>query len=469
MDFQTGQHVGKAVKKKKASNVTRLTPSHRSWWMKGLAAACIVGMVLWAGREWSLRCSAAAIATRDYPTAMAWLSRACWMGPSTARSRFLQARIDRKLGRFDQFARSLEFAKKAGFDSRKIELEQLLAVAQTGNLGLLESRFGKLLVDQNDQAAEICEAFVLGCMQNYRFPEARKILDVWQADYPEDPEPHYLRGRLLEHANDYDAADKEYRTALRIQPRHAAAAFNLGRLLTTRQKPAEARDVYALCAGLLQYPHPAWVGLGRSERSLGHTEAARKWLMKAAEGQDRPEVQEVYRWLGEPAEAARAQAAQELGQWELDQQHYSDAVHWFEKAVTANPRDWKIRHGFATALRGDGQTERAAKEFDEVNTQRTAWQQIDKLFDQLQLDPKSAAVRTQIGAAFLRHFSENQGLIWLNSALAYDPEFREAHRELAEYFEAHLADNPNFADLAKQHRRKWGHPSATPESLDSPP
>ncbi len=437
--------------------------------MKGIVVVCIVTAGVWAGREWSLQRCARAIATRDYPTAISWLQRSTWLGPTTTRSRFLQARLDRKLGRFDQFAHSLEQAKAAGVDSQHLALEQLLAVAQTGNLGVLESRLGKLLVEQNDQAAEICEAFVLGCMQNYRFPEAEKILDVWQADYPEDPEPHYLRGRILEHATEYDSAEQEYREAFRIQPRHAAAAFNLGRLLTTRQKPEEAKVLYALCAGLLKHPHPAWVGLGRSERSLGHADAARHWLTKALDGQDRPEVLEVYRWLGEPAESAKAQAAQELGQLELDQQHFSEAVRWFEQAIAANPRDWKVRHGFATALRSDGQTERALKEFETVSAQRAAWQHIDKLFDQLQLDPKSATVRTQIGAAFLEHFSENQGLVWLNSALAYDPECREVHRILAEYFEAHLAGNPHYADLAKQHRQKLGKDSGNQQPSDNTP
>ena len=415
----------------------------------GLAVALSFG-----ARLLSLNRCERQIALRDYASAKWWMNVAQWSSPPTGHLRWLQARLDRKLGRLDQFAQSITLAQQAGVDPIKVQLEKLLATAQSGRMDEIEPRLGKLLVEHNEDSAEICEAFVLGCILNYRFAEAKKVLDAWQSDFPDDPQPHFLRGRILEHNNDYEGAETEFRTALRLQPRHAAAAFNLGRLLTVRQKPAEAREVYAACAKMLAYPNAAWVGIGRSERALGNTDEARRWLMKAAEGRDRPEVQEVYRWLGEPAESALAQPAQELGQLELNQEHFAEAVEWFEKAVAANPHDWKVRHGFATALQRHGESERAAKEFAVVEEYRNAWKRIDKSFDELQLAPRSAAVRTQIGAAFLKYYSENQGLIWLRSALGCDPNFAEAHRILADYFESHSASQPQFDELAKRHRAK---------------
>ena len=417
----------------------------------------ILGLVVAASVGWrqlSLNRCERGIALRDYESATNWMNSARWTGPPTAHSRWLQARLDRKLGRLDQFAKSIALAQEAGVPQVKVQLENLLAMVQTGRMEEIEPRLGKLLVDHNDDSAEICEAFVLGCLLNYRFGEAKTVLEAWQSDYPDDPQPHFLRGRILEHNNDYEGAENEFRTALRLQPRHAAAAFNLGRLLTVRQKPAEAREIYASCAKMLTFPNAAWVGVGRSERALGNADEARRWLMKAVDGRDRPEVREVYRWLGEPAESASAQPAQELGQLELDQQHFAEAVEWFEKAVAANPHDWKVRHGFATALQRHGESERAANEFAVVEEYRNAWKRIDKLFDELQLAPRSAAVRSQIGAAFLQYYSENQGLIWLRSALGCDPDYSEAHRILAGYFESHLADQPQFGELAKRHREK---------------
>ncbi len=419
----------------------------------------VIGLVailalVWVVREVALQRCERQIAIRDYSRAQAWLTLARWTGPSSSRMRWLAARLDRKLGRMEAFADSLELAAKSGVAPAKIQLESLLAVAQSGRMDVIEAQLGMLLINHNDEASEISEAFVLGSMMNYRFAEAKKVLDIWQADYPDDPQPHYLRGRILEHDSDYERAEQEYRAAMKLQPRHAPATFNLGRLLTVRQKPAEALEVYQRGARLLAYPHAAWVGMGRSERALGHTNEARRWLQKATEGADRREVQEVYRWLGETAESARAQAAQELAQLELDQQHFAEAVQWFERAVAANPRDWKVRHGLATALRSNGEKERAVKEFAIVEEYRTAWQQIDKLFDQLQLAPQSPSLRTQIGVAFLRYYSENQGLVWLNSALSYDPDFLDAHRALADYFAAHESENPQFAKLAQQHRSR---------------
>ena len=420
-----------------------------------LVVFCVLFVGIAIGtREWSFHRCERLIALRDYATATKWLNLAEWLGPSTVRSCWLKARLDRKLTRFDQFSKSIDRAQKAGVPLVKVQLEKLLAIAQTGRMDEIEPRLGKLLIDHNEDASEICEAFVLGCLLNYRFAEAQKMLDVWQSDYPDDPQPHFFRGRILEHENNYSGAETEFRAALKLQPRHAAAAFNLGRLLTIRQKPAEAREMYQTCAGVLDFPNAAWVGIGRSERALGNAEEARRWLQKAADGIDRPEIQEVYRWLGEPAESARSQPAQELGQLELDQHHFAESVQWFEKAVEANPRDWKVRHGFATALRSNGELERAAKEFAAVEEYRNAWNQIDRLFDELHLNPKSAVVRTRIGEAFLKYYSENQGLVWLNSALTYDPDYEEAHQILASYFETHMAQQPQFAELAKRHRHK---------------
>ena len=462
--------MSKSNKNRKLSNNGPPKPVR---WKQFAKLIVVLGLIVVAevgGREWSLHQCERTIALRDYPTATTWLTRANWLGPSTARSLFLQARLDRKQGRLEQFAASIARAEKGGVSKIKIQLENLLAISQTGRMSEIESRMGTLLIDQNHDAAEICEAFVLGCLLNYRFADAQKILDLWQADYPDDPQPHYLRGRILEHENNYEGSEKEFRLALKLQPRHAAAAYNLGRLLTLQQMPAEARDIYLACARMLTLPNAAWVGIGRSERALGHSEEARRWLLKGVDGSERPEVQEVYRWMGETAESARAQAAQELGQLELDQQNFAEAVRWFEKAVKANPHDWKVRHGFATALRNNGELERAKETFAIVEEYRSAWQRIDKLFDQLQQHPTSAEVRTQIGAAFLKYYSENQGLIWLNSALSYDPNFSEAHELLADYFAAHMKENAQFEDLAKRHRRKVSPTPANHQPhLDSPP
>jgi hypothetical protein len=98
--------------------------------------------------------------------AVSWLSWARWLGFPSARDLCLQARIDRKLSRFDRFSKSIEQAQKAGNPPAKIQLEKLLAITQAGRLEEIEPRLGKLLIDHNEDSAEICEAFVLGCLLN---------------------------------------------------------------------------------------------------------------------------------------------------------------------------------------------------------------------------------------------------------------------------------------------------------------
>ncbi|MBA3312312.1 MAG: hypothetical protein H0T47_03325 [Planctomycetaceae bacterium] len=72
--------------------------------------------------------------------------------------------------------------------------------------------------------------------------------------------------------------------------------------------------------------------------------------------------------------------------------------------------------------------------------------------DRLRTNPADVEARYLMGTVFLKHVSEPQGLIWLGSALAYEPDHGPTHHALAEYY-AGKADEPaGFADMAAKHR-----------------
>ncbi|MEK6257079.1 MAG: tetratricopeptide repeat protein [Planctomycetota bacterium] len=370
-----------------------------------------------------------------------------------SRTAFLQARLCRKRARLEEMSDYLRIAEKRGFSRDLIVREALLAEAQTGRLTAIEKHLSELFQKADDDADEICEAYVNGCVLNYRFDTAATILELWEKDFPRDPQPHYIRGRINEYQGNHESAEADYRAALKLDDGHAPAAYNLARLLLTRQKPAEALELYRRCNAALEQRQPALVGMANCLRLLDRNAEARQQLEKAVTSSG-PLVEETYRMLGETGEAAPAKAAAEFGQLELSEQHYAEAVRWLQQAVQANPRDWKVRFNYATSLQRTGEVQQAAVEFDKVQTTKVALAKVDKLFDDLKTKPNDPGLRYEIGCIFLDHVSEKQGIVWLNGALYFDSQFQPAHRRLADYFAEKTADDPRYADLAERHRRQ---------------
>src|SRR5947207_1480547 len=95
-------------------------------------------------------------------------------------------------------------AKSLGYAPDAVRREWILTNAQSGRLGEAEPALERLLVDPQDDGAEICEAFVTGYFANYRIDSAMQLLDAWERDYPTDGQPHYLRGKFFEHSEMWD-------------------------------------------------------------------------------------------------------------------------------------------------------------------------------------------------------------------------------------------------------------------------
>jgi Flp pilus assembly protein TadD len=359
--------------------------------------------------------------------------------------------LDRKLGRLNETAQHLRLATERGYDPAAIEREAWYADAQAGALALLESHLAELLIT-GDDAPEICEAFVHGCLLTYRLDDALRILKLWQADYPADPQPHYLRGRILEHRVDLEQAAVEYREALRLAPRHAPAAFNLGRVLLTQQHPAEALIQYQHCARDLYDPQPGLIGMARCLRLLGRFDEARQRLQQALES-PRARLDVAYRLVGEPLEKAQAEAIAELGEVELAEEHYAEAEQHLRAGLAVNPHNWRVRYSLATTLRQQGKRDAAGEELRQVEETKQALAECDLLMDRLRRNPADVEARLHVGKVFLKYVSENQGLIWLQSVLTYNATHRETHRILAEYYAHREPESPEYKRLAEHHRR----------------
>ena len=392
-----------------------------------------------------------AITAPDVGRAEVWLDRADTFPWTAGERAFWRARLSRQLGRMEAYAASIEHAQRAGFPVKQLQREDLLRRAQSGDLAPLEAQISDLLIRGEDLPA-ICDAYVGGCIQQYRIEDALRVLQLWQDDFPVDPQPHFLRGRLFEHRGALGEAETEYRESLRLAPRHAPAAYNLARILLQKQAPAQALEAYRIAAEGLFESQPGLVGIARCQRELNQWDAARDTLQQAvARPIDR--LVEAYRYLGEQSEAALAQVPAEMAQLEIATSHDEEAVTWLQHALEAYPQDWKLRYTYSTTLARLGRTAEAQAESARSQTSRVAFESCDRLMDRLNQNPADLEARYEVGCVLLEHFSVNQGLVWLNSVLAYDPHHRAAHARLAEYFSAHASENAEFPKLAEQHRQ----------------
>jgi tetratricopeptide (TPR) repeat protein len=395
------------------------------------------------------------MARRDWAIASAWLSRAGICDTNSARTAFLKARVARKQGMLEKVGKLLNQASSLGYPSGILQREALLAKAQSGRLQDVERRLPDMLTSPGDDGAEICEAFANGLISNYRFADARHLINGWMKDFPDDPQPHLMVGRVMEHGGNEEGAAVEYRQALKLSPCFAPAAYNLGRVLMSQQKWSEALEAYEHCATCLQSPQPAILGRARCLRELGRFDEARRVLEPAWNGPSE-EITQAFCDLGETREAAGSLIAAELGAIELAASRPEPALKWLETALAANPRDWKTRYQLGLSLERLGRKAEAEIQFQRVRTAKAALSEIERLLDDLRSSPDDAEARFRVGQALLEHVSESQGLVWLNSVLYYVPRHRGAHSLLSKVFSQKAQAEPDFAGLAEFHLRHAG-------------
>jgi tetratricopeptide (TPR) repeat protein len=391
-----------------------------------------------------------AVAKWDEPHAEQWLDRAEWFGAPTGDSLFYRARLARRNGDLEQMQDLLREARKAGCDQQRIDKELLLAKTQIGQLEGAEAELSRWLQAADVDSRDICSSFANGLAIAGRIEQATEVLNAWASDFPADPRPWFRLGRLDEHQQDYDAAEERYRNALARDPKYLPALYSMGRMLTNRRRIPDAVGYYEQC---LQSPNPvaAEIGLAACLKATGEIDRA-KVLLEHAITVDTDRLRDSYRQFEEMFDPTLALA--ELGKIEADLGNFARAAELLEKALAANPRDNVVRLSYATALRGLGRTEESQAEFEKVRIAREELAKATLLVERVAKNPSDVEARIELGKIHLEYDSEQRGLFWLRTVFSYDPDNRETHLLLSDYFDSQRDQHPEFAELAAEHRQK---------------
>ena len=368
--------------------------------------------------------------------AMVWLMWARTLNGTRAELEFLTARTYRVQGEMNLARDHLESAWHLGFPVARLQREQTLALAQSGQFRDAEPALPNLLMDSRGDMADICEAYVIGYIRTYRLNQAERLLAAWLADSPQHPRALLLRAKMQIDLLNWKAAEQDLGRVLDSVPEHADAADILAGVLLKQKQPEAALKVL-----------PVAVRDPRSRLSA----LLREVECHRIQGDEKVARQRLESILKEYPDSMQAHL--ELGCVESDLGAFEAAIEELEQARKRAPNSPEVRYALAIALRGGGREAEAKEEFAYVTRAREGVAEAMNLRGKVAQNPGDADLRCRIGTLLLDYGQTDRGLVWLQSVLDVNPQHTDAHRRLALYYENRKDESDEFAKLASDHRK----------------
>lgn len=381
-------------------------------------------LIVWKLPDWrlqrTLNLASHELKNRDAAAALRHLDVARKLAPQNGEEALLRSRAYRRQGRFDDVRASLIEAQGRGISRARIQREELLALAQSGQMLEAAPRLSELLVNPGDDGADICEAYANGFFLAFRFAEAFELLAAWESDFPNDPQPHMFRGLYFVSNSAWSDARTSYQKAYAIAPHRADIRLKLAEtLLGARQSDEALGHLREL---MKQHPDDPAIQLGfaKAQVEVGETESARKQLEKLVQSQ--PNNLDVL---------------VALAQLELTINQPTNALPLLEKVVKERHFDLEAHMALASALQRLGRADEAKTHFEFVNQAQDATVQMQQLRDRIKEKTSDLSLRYQMADAVVNFAPEVDRLMWLQSIVEIDPKQRRAHELLAEYHQSH--------------------------------
>ena len=419
-------------------------PKTRRRLIRWLVLLAAFGIALWLVRPlvttFAISQAREKLEKREHDSALSWLNFALSLESDRAETHFLIARTYRRLEDFRNVHLHLKRAYDLGWDRKELEREQHIALAQTGRYSEMAKHFPDLFLNAGSDGPEISKAYVLMLMSQFRLQPAMKVLQAWENDFPEDPQPHILRGRALGVIRNWSEAEREYKHALELDPENSEALFELAHSLMKQLRFKEAQPILKKCLQNTPSHVKAAVASAVCLRKQNQNNQARAFLLQ--------------HWglIKNNLEALR-----EMGHIELAAEHPKEAVKHLRYAVKMNPVDRETRYLLSQAFRAAGMTAEAQKERAFVNLATKPVLRLGQLVPKLIDDPGNIALRFEIAEITWKYKSRTEGAQWLHSLLHFEPNHIPTHKLLAQHYQQ--TGHPQKSEF---HRRK-GNPTETTE------
>lgn len=379
-----------------------------------------VGLVLVTG-EFAVWQARVALDNRQHAAAGRWLAMAASLSPRPGETAFLAARLARRTGNFDAARADLLTAADAGWPVAELEREQWIALAQTGQEQAMQDHWDELLMDPGSDLPEICEAFARGALKRLQIRDARRVLDAWREDRPNDPGPHVIAAQIHASLREWEPAVEDFRAALDRDPADIDSQQGLAAALEKLLRFDEA--LLAWNAVLAAEPGDGAAVVGRCN-ALART------------GDVETASNELNAWLaGHPSDLAALEAA---GRLELVEGNAQQAIERLAAAVVIRPEDAELRYALGRALRLGGREDEAEEHLAYRQAAEEPLARLRDLLNNLPARPQDPDIRAEIGELTYRWKSHDEGLQWCAAALDLDPQHAAARALLSQ----HAADRP---------------------------
>ena len=160
-----------------------------------------------------------------------------------------------------------------------------------------------------------------------------------------------------------------------------------------------------------------------------------------------PEAKTLFERL-ESSEPTSVELLFGLGRIDLWEGQTERGLERLSRARDLDPQRNDVRYAYAQALAQAGQIDEARTEREAVERSTRAQARIFELSEQLVKKPQDLETRLEIGRTLLAE-GDAEGVAWLETILRFDPQHRQAHAALADYFESR-----RDLDRAQRHRQQ---------------
>ncbi len=390
-------------------------------WRRWLVAVLLLGGLTWFYDYLWARLlvprAVAALRSREPERALVWLDRVDWLASRDAEAAFQRARTYRNLGRMAEVRTWLERAYELGIPQTRIEREQWLAFAQTGQMKEAEPHLHELLLDPGEDGAEICNAFVNGYYRVLRIDSAQPILEAWITDFPDDPRPHQFNGSRYAQVFKWQEAINAYQRALDRDPTLDELRVKVATSYSELHQYDTAEQLFLEFLKQQPASAEALAGLGEVYLANGRWDEAETVFTKAAALA--PEAEMPHRGLGQIASYRK---------------EFSKAVEHLQRAHQVGIKDQETRYHLALALQGAGQVAEAKAHFDFCHLASLARGRRTVLLEQLVKEPKNIEMRFELADLTYRYINEEEGTKWLFYVVELQPDHGPAREILYNHY-----------------------------------
>jgi tetratricopeptide (TPR) repeat protein len=389
-----------------------------------LAIAAFLAGVVWTGLWWQRERRTAdahqSLSDGRLEDAIRDLERLRRNQPGDPRLCFTLAVAHRRLGDFRRAEKLLDESLRLRWPAPDVKRQRVLMTAQLGDPREAETLL-PVLIEQgvdDDLAEQFYEALSEGYVRTYRLREAWKSLVFWSEWRPRASKPRLLKAAIHERLDDLPGAVAEYRQLLAAHPDHLDARVRLAQtLLRMNEVEAALAEFQSLGPNPPDSPE-LWLCWGACLRRLGRGDEARD---------------KFQRLEGRSLNTEQQSAVQaELGELELAQGEYPQAVARLEKAVERDPREPRLQFALARAFQLAGQPDRAEHHRQRHAELRRQSERLHEVTRRLIDDSNNVELRWEAAMILRAQGFETDARGWLSSILQIDPQHSAAREALAD-------------------------------------